>query len=146
MTNKPKHITVDEIHAIINDELSAEERRKAEHAERTFRRVMAKVNRRKFSVIDRGTICVRLWSMMNPFTPAYELLQQMFREAGFEMRLGSNDYGDDDLIHYAVRLITLDSLPPKEDVPAPPRPKLNALSSPPPSPPEDPSFFIVHKP
>lgn len=145
MTNKPKHITVDEIHAIINDELSAEERRKAEHAERTFRRVMAKVNRRKFRVIERGTICVYLWGMTNPFTPGYGTLQQMFREAGFEIQVG-DDLGDTGAVKHAVRLITLDSLPPKTNVLAPPPPKLNALSSPLPPLREDVSFFIVGKP
>lgn len=124
MSDKQKRITIDEIHAIIHRELTADEQRSSDRAERTFQRLMRQISRGKFRAMEKGRIRVVLRAFTNPFSGCMDILQDLCEQAGF-VSIGLPDYYDDKgLFRFEIDLMTDEwgSREGKRDAPPPPPP------------------------
>lgn len=105
MSDKQKRITIDEIHAIIHRELTADEQRSTDRAERTFQRLMRQISRGKFRVMEKGRIRVVLHAFTDPFSGCMDILQDLCEQAGF-VSIRLPDYYDDQLFRFELDLMT----------------------------------------
>lgn len=105
MNDKQKRITIDEIHAIIHRELTADEQRSTDRAERTFQRLMRQISRGKFRVLEKGRIRVVLRAFTDPFSGCMDILQDLCEQVGF-VRIRLPNYYDDQLFRFELDLMT----------------------------------------